>query len=164
MNVTLTDWEFKVCEMLAAQRHHSNRQGGVNDAQIGPQDSAMTDLVGICGEFAFCKALNVYPDLTVSPRSGSYDARMGGMTVDVKTTVRESGRLLATLKKASHMCDVYVLAVGQDLNYRLAGWVFSDELIDEVNVMNLGHGLVYALDQSQLHPVSELVEASRTFA
>jgi len=164
VNVTLTDWEFRICEMLAAERYRSARQGGVTDAQVGPQDSTMTDLVGICGEFAFCKALNVYPDLTISPRSGSVDARIGGMTIDVKTTVRESGRLLATLKKASHTCDVYVLAVGQDLNYRLAGWAFSDELIDEINMIDLGRGLVYALDQSALHPITELVEASRTFA
>jgi hypothetical protein len=164
VNVTLTDWEFRICEMLATERHQSNRQGGVNDAQIGPQDSAMTDLVGICGEFAFCKALNVYPDLTISPRSGSVDARIGGMTIDVKTTVRESGRLLATLKKAARACDVYVLAIGQTLDYRLAGWAFSDELIDEINMMNLGYGWVYALDQSQLHPIAELIEASRTFA
>ena len=164
MNVTLTDWEFRICEMLAAERYRSARQGGVKDAQIGPQDSTLTDLVGICGEFAFCKALNVYPDLTIGPRSGGVDARIGGMTVDVKATVRESGRLLATLKKAMHTCDVYVLAIGQTLDYRLAGWAFSDELIDEVNMVNLGHGWGYALDQSALHPITELVEASRTFA
>jgi hypothetical protein len=58
--IKLTESEVRICQWLAKQRHSSNRSGGVVDGKIGPQSCEETDLEGICGEFAFCKALNLF--------------------------------------------------------------------------------------------------------
>lgn len=163
-DVALTEWEFTICKWLANERYQSARKAGVKDAQIGPQPSAITDLVGICGEFAFCKAFNCVPDLTIGPRSGGVDACLHGMTIDVKTTARMDGNLLAPLKKASVPCDAYVLVLGSDLQYVLAGWAFADELLHEDQVDDLGWGPGYVMWQDELHPMGELESAARTYA
>lgn len=149
-NIVLTEHEMRICTWLAKSRHAVARAADVVDAQMGPQGSWQTDLDGIAGEFAFCKAMNCYPDMTVSARSGGTDARVGSITVDVKATRYEDGRLLATRKKAAFACDRFVLVVGTPPNLRVAGWCHADELLDSSNIINLGHGEGYGLNQVDL--------------
>jgi hypothetical protein len=156
MRVTLTETEARICKWLAEQRFTTARAAGVKDAQLGPQASAQTDLDGIAGEFAFCKAVNVWPDMTIGARRGGHDAILNGLTVDVKTTRVESGHLLATLGKASTASDIYVLVVGTIPSFRIAGWATAHRLLRAENVKDFGHGRGYALGQRDLRPFEQL--------
>lgn len=140
MVIKLTEAEVRICQWLAKQRHSSNRSGGVVDAKIGPQSCEDTDLEGICGEFAFCKAMNLYPDMSISPRKGTDDVIVNGKSVDVKTTRYKTGKLLARKTKGETPSDVYVLVVGQCPEYKIAGWCGSAELLCESNLIDLGYG------------------------
>lgn len=81
---------------------------------------------------------------------------VAGKSVDVKATRRTNGRLLATLKKAVEDADIYVLAIVADNTVTFPGWVFAKELLNPENIIDLGHGSGYALEQSQLRPFKSL--------
>jgi hypothetical protein len=155
--IVLTDAEIKICEWLAKQRYNSNRSCRVKDGKIGPQPCAETDLEGICGEFAFCKAMNLYPDMSISPRKGTDDVVFKGKTVDIKTTRYKTGKLLARKTKEEMPSDIYVLVIGQCPNYKIAGWCCSAELLCENNLIDLGYGKTYGLEQHVLKPIESFI-------
>ena len=148
--IKLNESELKICEWLAKNRFANNRNVNVIDKKIGPQSCYETDLEGICGEFAFCKAFNVYPDMTINPRSGGYDLIVKGKRVDIKTTKYKTGRLLATKNKKIEDADIYVLVLSEKPSYTILGWCRSEDLIKNSNLVDLGYGLTYAIDQNRL--------------
>jgi hypothetical protein len=154
--ITLDAGEMAVASMIAAMRNGVARGSQVSNAKIGPQSDYQTDIDGIVAELAFCKWQNVFPELTISPRSGGADCMVAGKSVDVKATRRTNGRLLATLKKAVEDADIYVLAIVADNTVTFPGWVFAKELLNPENIIDLGHGSGYALEQSQLRPFKSL--------
>jgi hypothetical protein len=158
MNITLTASEIKICEWIAKNRYASNRNGGVSDKKIGPQSCEETDLEGICGEFAFCKSLNLYPDMSISPRKGSHDVFAFGKTIDVKTTKYKTGKLLARHSKNETPSDLYVLIVGVRPDYNIVGWCSSADLIQDKNLIDLGYGKTYGLEQRVLKPIESFIK------
>jgi hypothetical protein len=157
MNITLTASEIKICEWIAKNRYASNRNGGVSDKKIGPQSCEETDLEGICGEFAFCKAMNLYPDLSISPRKGGDDVLLNDKKMDIKTTKYKSGKLLARRSKSKTPSDIYVLIVGQRPSYNIVGWCSSADLIQDKNLIDLGYGKTYGLEQRVLKPIESFI-------
>jgi hypothetical protein len=157
MIIHLNESEIKICEWLAKNRYASNRNGGVSDKKIGPQSCEETDLEGICGEFAFCKAINLYPDMSISPRKGGDDVLLDGKKIDIKTTKYKSGKLLARRSKSETPSDVYVLIVGQRPDYNIVGWCSSADLIQDKNLIDLGYGKTYGLEQHVLKPIESFI-------
>lgn len=152
-SVTLDRGERAVARLIADARYTNNRSSGVENQRIGPQSDEETDLSGIGAELAFCKLTNVYPDLTVEPRGGGWDCLSQKFSrIDVKTTTYPNGKLLARRTKTVNDADIYVLMVGEFPTYRWVGWVLSNELIKDENLIDLGHGPTYALDQHRLRP------------
>jgi hypothetical protein len=133
---------------LAEARYRSNREAGVGDRKIGPQGASETDLEGIGGEFAFCRLFGVEPDRGISPRQGGADALIGGISVDVKTTKYERGALIVPCY-ALHQVMYYALMVGTFPTYRLAG-VVPASVLKEAQMMNMGYGPVYGVEQGRL--------------
>ena len=158
MRVTLDRMEARIATGLGRMRSHNARAKGIKDRKIGPQDAVEGDINGVGGEFAFCKACGVWPDLTVTPRSGGHDAVVFGTRFDVKTTKVPDGRLLAPIHKATDAVDAYVLVVGELPQYRIVGWAWSNELLFHGNKIDLNHGTHYGMNQSRLRPFSLLLE------
>jgi hypothetical protein len=155
VTVTLDATEVVVAQVLATMRYNVARMAGVTNARIGSQDDYQTDLEGMAAEIAFCKAFNYFPDLTVGPRKGGWDAKgRAGETIDIKVTKYNSGKLLATLKKKPEDAQYYVLLVGECPTYRLAGYATAEELLKPENITDLGHGKGYALTQDKLNQFS----------
>jgi len=124
----------------------------VVNQQVGKDDTWTIDIDGVVAEYCVAKMLNVCPDLTVSVRSGGVDLiSKTGKTIDVKSTRHRDGRLLSTLKKANDPCDIYILAIVDDMGASIVGWASKELLFNEANKINLGHGVGYALSQSQLN-------------
>ena len=145
-------------QYLAKKRYFNNRIEGLIDMKIGKQSTWQTDYYGICAEIAFCKLCNLFPDAEIRPQAGTWDCSLPeGHKVDVKSTVYPNGRLLATLKKRAGTSDelIYVLMIGEPPKFRFAGWAWAGELLREENIINLGHGPGYGMEQADLHQCLE---------
>lgn len=151
MNITLSPDELHVAQLIGGFRTLIARGNGVRDAKIGQQDGMDADKLAMIAEFAWAKANNVFPDLGLSPRSGSADGRTAGGAYDIKATRRPDGRLLATLKDNPDV-DYYVLAIVAEPAVRFAGWAWKRDLCRPENIIDLGHGRGYALTQDKLRP------------
>ncbi len=160
--IELNEAEQKLAEYLGKARHKNARNRNIEDRQVGPQSAEETGSMG--GELAGCKYMNVYPDLSI-PAEGELDPADAvlrtGQTVDVKTTPRTKGRLLAALwKEGEKSCDLYLLMIEEFPRYRVAGFATRDEIFRDETVVDLGHGPVHAIDQEFLAmpPLDQSVE------
>lgn len=154
MIISLNDAEKKLAQYLAKRRFEMNRSCGVKDAKVGPQSNEETDLEGIAAEIAFCKANNIYPDLTIDNKSSADCVLSNGLSVDVKATKYKNGHLLATARKAEiKRPDIYALVVGEFPNYRIAGVMSAEELLKEERLKSFGYAPTYAASQSELKPL-----------
>lgn len=165
IEVPVTPWDTTLAHLLSSLRHHVNRVGKVVNQKIGPQSEMRTDLDGMLAELAFCRAFNYYPDLTITPRAGGWDAvARTGQTVDVKATRHADGKLLAAMNKERSDADLYVLAIVSDTSVRFVGWATAEELLAEKNIVTLGYGPVYALPQDKLRPFRAAKKAEKEAA
>jgi hypothetical protein len=154
--IELTEIEQELIKLVAQKRYKSNRKDNVKNAKIGNQSNEVTDLDGFGAELFVAKTLNLYPDLSIKPRTGGIDLITAkGKTVDVKQTSYKNGRLLATIKKGKEEngSDIFVLVVGSFPAYEIAGWCYRKKLIKNENIKNLGYGATYALDQDELNKI-----------
>ena len=140
-----------IASLLGGMRAMVNRKDGVADRKIGPQNGLQADQDAIIGELAFAMLHNCWPDLSLTPRSGSFDVLLKGKRIDVKTTRRKDGRLVATTKTNPDV-DVYVLAILDEEQVLFPGYATASELCHESRLTNLGHGPTYAMDQAALRP------------
>ena len=151
MIVELNPSEILVCECIGRMRSLIARSANVKDQKIGNQNGIESDVMGIKAEYAFAKYFNVFPDLGLSPRSGSCDGRLKGVAYDIKSTHIKSGHLLAT-KKVNPDVDMYVLCVVTKNQVDIKGYIFKKDFIKPENLKTLGHGEGYCLEQSALTP------------
>jgi hypothetical protein len=157
VTVALTRLEYELAGVLAEARWKSNRKAGVTDQRRDDaQGHLQLDLTGMVAELAFAKHMNVYPDLTIEPRSGTPDFVIDGVRYDVKATHRPQGRLLATSDKKPDEVDRYVLAIVRREIVDLVGWATAGELIDPDRRLDIGHGPSYALSQEELRGMETL--------
>ena len=150
--ITLSDVEQRLVTHLAKARQTNNDAAGVRNAKIGPQTDAHVNAIGVGGEIAFAKMFNAYPDLTTHPRKGGIDCRIGPYAIDVKTTDRPGGKLLAVTSKTLLAADVYALMIAAPPRYGFCGFARAGDLLHPSRLINLGHGPGYALDQVDLRP------------
>ena len=150
-SITLSDAEMLVCKMLGGMRSIVGKTSGVKDAKVSDLPRLQVDEDGMIGEYAFCKLMNVFPDIVPGPRSGSFDCVLKGKRIDVKSTRYKNGNLLATMKENPDV-DVYVLALIEGNTVSFPGYASIEALIKPENIADLGHGKGYALCQEKLTP------------
>ena len=156
IDVTLAPDELLLCQFVGRARSLIARTARVPDAKQGDQDGPEADVRGFAAEFAFAKKHNTFPDLGLTPRSGSADGLVGKFRYDIKSTHYPSGKLLCTLKDNADV-DIYVLAIVDLPVVKFPGWVFKDELRSPGNIKSLGHGDGYVLEQKDLRKFKEEV-------
>jgi hypothetical protein len=152
--VPMSGEEILTCRLIGNMRTISSRANVVKDMQMGNQPMHQTDEDGAIGEYAFCKHHNIFFDPSIAVRSGSYDCLLKGFRIDIKTTRRDTGRLIATTKINADI-DIFALAIIRENEVYFPGWVKASELYKEENILDLGYGKTYALDQSKLKPWKE---------
>ena len=150
IRVTLEPDEITICETVGRLRSLVARSSKVKDAKMGDQNGPEADVMGMKAEYAFAKVFNVFPDLGLTPRSGSPDGILNSQRYDIKSTHHLDGRLLST-RKVNPDIDVYVLGIVKNSIVRFVGWASKEELIKEDNLIDLGYGKGYGLDQNQLN-------------
>ena len=151
MRVILDTQEIKFSEYIGELRSNVSRSNNVFDAKAGNQDGVQADIQGFKAEYAFAKKNNLFPDLGLSPRSGSYDGiTRDNNRYDIKSTTYKNGNLLATLK-INNDVDIYILAHVDDNEVNFIGWVRKEEFIKDENIRDLGHGPAYFLSRHKLN-------------
>jgi len=155
--IQLNEAEQRLASYLARRRYKNNRAAGVKDKKIGDQSVEQTDMLGIAGEIAMAKYLNLYPDTTVGIRSGSCDLHThDNLTIDVKTSAYPTARLTAPAGTSIHKASIYVLVVGTMPTFKIVGWAWAKDLINEGRIGSLGHGPTYVLEQEWLEKPERL--------
>ena len=156
MIVELDSSEILVCECIGRMRSLIARSANVKDQKIGNQNGIESDVMGIKAEYAFAKYFNVFPDLGLSPRSGSCDGKLKGVAYDIKSTHIKSGHLLAT-KKVNPDVDMYVLCVVTQNQVDIKGYIFKKDLIkpENFNYFKNSTEKSYFVDQSKLRKFKE---------
>lgn len=150
MVVKLDQFELDLCHLIGRKRSEIARSHNVRDTKIGTHNGEDADIQGFIAEYAFAKYLNIFPDFGLSPRSGSYDGvTHKGTRYDIKSTNNKNGNLLSTLK-VNNDVDVYVLAYVDNNSVEFVGWAKKDELIQQENIKDLGHGKGYFLSRNKL--------------
>jgi hypothetical protein len=153
MKIQLNVSEQNITKELSQKRYENNRAENIENKKIGRQSNYETDLDGFGAELAVAKYLNIYPDFTIEPRNGGIDLTLkSGCTIDVKQTRYNNGKLIATMKKEKdkNVADIFVLVTGIFPAYDIVGWCKKNELINQNNVIDLGYGNTYGLNQDKL--------------
>lgn len=156
--VTLSRSEVYIAKYLGKQRYLENRRNNIENTKIGGQDDSYIDAQGVGAELAFCKYFNLYPDLVIhygKTKRPAFDVLINGLTWDVKTTAYPKGKLLAPIKKNLKRCDRYALVIGELPEFQIFGWASDEELFQERNIGDMGHGPTYVLAQEKLHRFKE---------
>jgi len=111
VNVELTGAERELAALVGYMRNDANRACGVDDRRASDRN---IDAQGVAAELAFARVANVYPDLTTNIRAGGVDCVLpSGLTVDVKSTERPDGNLIAAATKGGKgLAHVAVLVTG----------------------------------------------------
>ena len=156
--ITLTRAEQRLAAYLAKARYQSNRASGVRDQLRSTRDPVKMEAEATGAELAFCCSMNLYPDLSVSPRKGGYDCRTAkGHRMDVKWVARPTDHLLAVLgKRQEREVDAFVLVRGHSPVYDIVGWVPFRQLIHRSKIRNFGYGATYAMASRDLYPMETL--------
>ena len=159
MIIELTPPEILVCQCIGRMRSLIARSANVKDQKVGEQDGNNADVMGFMAEYAFAKHFNVFPDIGLTPRSGSCDGKITlkdsrVVSYDVKATHIRNGRLLAT-KKVNPDVDIYVLCIVTDNQVDIKGYVKKENFIKSENLKTIGRIEGYCLEQSQLKPFPE---------
>lgn len=150
MTVIIDDFELELCQFIGKKRSEIARSNNVKDAKIGSHNGVEADIQGFIAEYAFAKCFNLFPDFGLSPRSGSFDGvTKKGNRYDIKSTKHENGNLLSTLKVNPDI-DLYILAHVKNKSVHFVGWATKEELIQEANIKDLGHGKGYFLSRDKL--------------
>jgi len=155
--VSLTYAERKLAYFVAKHRNGNNRHFNVVNLKVSVESSASVDLEGMCGEIAFCKLFNVYPDLDTDrpPPHPLYDCVLSdGSRIDVKTTKYETGKLLVDARKNSSKTagvDFYALMIGSFPGpYSFRGFIAKEDMIKPGRIGLLCGNKSYIAEQHEL--------------
>lgn len=146
-----------MARLLAQGRGSVTRGAGIKTRKHDPHHTDLEiDLEGAGAELAFCKLMNVWPDLDTHS-FGKFDcvSRTGNL-VDIKSTRHLNGRLLAAPWKHKNNTDVYVLMIGEFPEYRCAGFLQASELFEKHHTQEIHGKKVQAAPQSALQAIEEL--------
>lgn len=154
INVKLEAGEIEVAQIIGKARTRANREKGIFNRLRVNSDPIQVEIDGLGAELAYCKAFNLWPDLTVSVRSGGADAVHANRSVDIKHTAWVKGWLLVTPDKVEKGTDIYALVTGTLPNYTVVGYATAGEIFRDDNKVDLGHGMSYGIPQERLHDYS----------
>jgi len=155
--IQLSKAEQAVARYIGQSRHKTNVQDGVRDQRtmrgMNPEEM---HVMAAGAELVACRALNIYPDLSVVAGRVSrpaYDAIWEGRTTDIKHTQHAQGGIAAVaIKTPEKQVDLYVLVTGVMPNYTLVGWCAADELFQPGNLRQDWTVPGYYLPQDKLRP------------
>ena len=150
--ITLEPWEVSLAQFLGNLRQGLSSANGARDPKQAQEDPYFIHVLGVGGELAFARMRNLYPLLNFLPTKGGADTfARDGKTTDVKTTTRKDGSLLVGTNKKEDPCDYYVLMIADFPKFTCKGWASKEDIFQDCNRRDLGHGPVYVVNQNKLN-------------
>lgn len=157
MVITLNLAEQKLATYVGRSRYETCRKLGVKNLKVGDHSNEDTEVQGVGGELAFCRAVNIYPDLDTASAKDADCILPGGIKIDVKATPVKDGRLLVP-PRAKGRVHAYALVIGWMPEFRIAGWFPSEKVFEKNRLTEINkRGSVYAVRQIELYPIELLL-------
>ena len=119
-----------LARFISEQRRRANYRALITDRAADRENQEDNEFIGVLGEIAYGKAMNLYVDLSWEPRSGGHDFMSAGHTIDVKTT-RRAAALCVVDKPPEKRSDLYVWVrfdPGDDLHAYIVGFAWAEEV------------------------------------
>ena len=151
MQIHLNDLELKLIKQLSIYREQITK-GISNFTNHKVDDTPNLIMInnGLCAEFAFCKLMNIYPDLSLQ-NYGHIDCEHPDWgTIDVKSTKLPDGKLLVGIWKKKYP-DAYVLMIDRSPIFDFVGWIESEKMIHDANIETIGINKTYVMPQWKLN-------------
>lgn len=152
--LTLNPTEQRLARYLAAERMKYDRARSAT-ATLYNREAGSNELDSIGAEIAFCRMMNVYPDIDPTHYLPHDAVLADGRTVDIKQTKLPNGRLMVKAKDRKRYPDLYALMVGEFPTYRLAGFVEAREIVSDRRLMRGLQYPAYAMEQTNLYMTLE---------
>jgi hypothetical protein len=156
---SLSEFEVDTIKNLVNKRRKYNEEHPERNTN-NYKGSLESDFIGLGGEFAFCKIINIYPELEYTTRI-YYDCKLpDGSTVDVKTTSNPKGNLIIpAYKKGQEIPDYYAFLIQDKDNintFQLIGLIESGKVFQrETETMN--NNKVYRIPNNELVIPKDLI-------
>ena len=155
MEVELKPSEYAMAVQLAANREFVNKGFGVTDKQMGRDDGFKISVDGIVAEFAVCKFLNVWTDLSFDPRGGGHDFMLKGKKIDVKSTKYGRTTVFLPQRKKYNDIDRYVWCYVNFRTVEILGSFLPKEIFIEANLKQSPRSdeMHYEIDLTKITPL-----------
>jgi hypothetical protein len=158
---TLTDEEQLQLKNMAETICNQKREFFVNNFKVDKSMSLYDmNLNGFSAELAFCRLCGIEFDSATVEEENHFtkvDCTLtDGRTVDVKTTIYLSGKLLAGKWKSKTSVDIFVLMIGKFPTFTFRGWANYNQLMNDSTLKNLGKGEGHCLSQEELNKDLEI--------
>lgn len=157
MKIVLNEVEIQLARITAeALEKYSRSHGYATKLKRDERSHFELHFQGLGAEFAVAKVLNIYPDL--SSDYSKIDLVWNDKTINVKSTKYPYGKLLVP-DYQGRTADWYILVTGEMPEYNIRGVVHADEVFREENIGDLGKGKAYIMEQYQLMPMEDWLDA-----
>lgn len=165
IEVTLNETEIKMARDLAFSRSIQNRQSNVTDLKYSSKAGIFLDYQGICGELAFCRLFNLYPDTEFNYLPGrrpKHDCMTpAGYGIDIKTHQKHNSALRVPITKNPDDVDFYALVVGTSPKLFVVGTIAAAKVFQDCYLMENKTGTWYELPQKDITPIEYALQRTR---
>jgi len=158
LRVRLSRQEMFECEQAAVLRWQLARASGViNQRKDNNRNDNDIDFLGIKAEIAVSKVLQCNHNVFQLGVDQGVDMFLGDITIDVKSTFHETGKLLfKSLEAFKASCSVLVTASNEADVMIIVGYIPKKTFQSDALETNLGHGNCFTMDQIYLRPIESL--------
>lgn len=160
--VTLSPVEINLAKSIAQARHYFDDANGVQEKLVGdPAKVQELEFIGVGGEIAFAKWMNVFPNISTVLVPDAPDYVIHGIAIDVKSSDRPDGDLIIPIHKKQESAGVYVYLNGSldRGKYDLVGWTTAKVAFQKKYERDLGRGLSRVIPRKSLYPCETLPKA-----
>lgn len=156
ITITLTPTELMECVMGAVSRVLISQKQHLKPNNNCPNWNWNNDIVGVCGERAFAKHINVYYHTSVNtfkkPDVGIFQ---------VRSTTKPDGKL--TVRPGDSENEWFILVTGEGFTYKIIGGLLGADAMKEKYEWNANNrGLCWRIDQEYLTPIEQILATSGT--
>lgn len=177
--------EVAQCIHIGTERNDKNVQNHSRNLNFSGRDDATISIQGVMGEWAFCRLFGLDTALLFNTQcrnrwNDSFDATIGGRTIDVKTPLHHTSVLWVGAARGEHAPDLYCLMTLERLDYLddphtaslapfcdaeqvevvFRGFIHRGMLLVGGNARRRGRNTVFIATQAQLRPLEEVLQVT----
>lgn len=153
VDVPLTSTEIAICNYIGKLRNHITSQNAEDRKQDKTQDGIQISVNGVLTEYAVSKFLKLPFDLNCNYRKFGADLiSRKGKLIDVKCASKIGGNLNAVGWSGNKPVDIFILTELHTSCVRIVGWIERKDFLIDENLIDVGNGDYYSIEQSELIP------------